>query len=111
MKTINNNGDSTSYTYDANGNIDTITYSNGKTIKYYYNELNELIREDNFVLLRTKVYTYDAGGNLTGRSEYYYTTVPASQLGTPVITYNYTYDPVWKDKMTSFSSIYTLQAR
>ncbi|GAA0180285.1 hypothetical protein SH2C18_30070 [Clostridium sediminicola] len=51
------------YLNDANGNFETIT-ENGKQIKYYYNELSELIREDNEVLGNTITYTYDGGGNI-----------------------------------------------
>ncbi|GAA0178475.1 hypothetical protein SH2C18_15270 [Clostridium sediminicola] len=60
------------YLNDANGNIETIT-ENGKQIKYYYNELNELIREDNEVLGNTITYTYDGGGNITKRTVYPFT--------------------------------------
>lgn len=48
ISSIINNGNKISYTYDKNCNIETIT-QNGKMIKYYYNELNELKREDNQV--------------------------------------------------------------
>jgi len=96
---ITNKDKGISYTYDANGNIETIT-EDGKQIKYQYNELNELKREDNQVLNKTIVYTYDKGGNLTSKTEYPYTT------GTPVTAtkaYSYAYgDSNWKDKLTSF---------
>ena len=41
LETINNQGNTISYTYDANGNISTIT-ENGNVTEYIYNELNEL---------------------------------------------------------------------
>ncbi|GLC29653.1 carbohydrate binding domain-containing protein [Clostridium omnivorum] len=72
---VNNNGSKINYTYDKNGNIDTIT-QNGKKIKYYYNEANEAIREDNESLNKTFKYVYDAGGNILSKSEYAYTTAP-----------------------------------
>ncbi|MBZ9686140.1 DNRLRE domain-containing protein [Clostridium estertheticum] len=97
---ITNNGNGIVYSYDKNGNIETIT-ENGKLIKYYYNELNELIREDNQVLNKTISYSYDNGGNILNKVEYAYTT------GTPGIatkTSTYTYgDANWKDKLTSFN--------
>ncbi len=96
---INNNGNSISYTYDKIGNIDTIT-QNGKAIKYYYNELNELTREDNQVLNKTITYSYDVGGNITNKVEYPYTT---GALGTAAKTIPYSYgDGNWKDKLTAF---------
>ncbi len=97
---ITNNGAAISYTYDANGNIETIN-QNSTPIKYYYNELNEVIREDNAVLNKTIVYTYDAGGNITNKTEYPYTT---GALGTATTAYPYVYgDTNWKDKLTSYN--------
>lgn len=99
IESINNNGSSISYTYDANRNISTISGGSG-IIEYTYNELDEVVRENNQVLNKTITYSYDAGGNLTGKMEYPYTT------GTPVNptrTYTYSYgDSNWKDKLTSF---------
>jgi len=87
------------YTYDANGNIETITQG-GNQIKYNYNELNEVIREDNQVLNKTIVYAYDVGGNITSKTEYAYTT---GTPGTPTKTVSYNYgDTNWKDKLTSY---------
>jgi RHS repeat-associated protein len=98
--TINNNGNQISYTYDGNGNIKTIT-QNGQTITYTYNELNEVTREDNQVLNKTVVYSYDAGGNITNKVQYSYTT---GNLGTATSTINYGYgDSNWKDKLTSYN--------
>jgi RHS repeat-associated protein len=97
--TIDNSGSKISYTYDANGNIQTIT-ENGKTKKYTYNELNEVTREDNAVLNKTIVYNYDSGGNITSKVEYAYTT---GTLGAATKTVNYGYgDSNWKDKLTSY---------
>lgn len=87
-----------SYTYDSKGNIETIT-NGGQVIKYYYNELNEVTREDNQVLNKTITQSYDAGGNITTKNEYAYTT---GTLGTPTKTYSYTYDSTWKDKLMSY---------
>jgi RHS repeat-associated protein len=99
VESVNNNGNGISYTYDANGNIETIT-ENDKEIKYYYDELNEVIREDNQVLNKTITYSYDAGGNITSKSEYPYTI---GTVGTSTKTYNYSYgDSNWKDKLTSY---------
>ena len=98
IQAITNNGSTITYTYDANGNIETIT-QNGTQIRYYYNELNELIREDNQVLDKTIVYAYDAGGNFTSKIEYAYITGTPSN---PVKTYSYAYDSTWKDKLTNF---------
>jgi len=96
---ITNNGVGINYTYDANGNIETIT-QNGQVTKYYYDELNEVRREDNQALSNTSTYAYDLGGNITEKVTYAYTT---GALGTPTQTINYAYaDTNWKDKLTSY---------
>ena len=97
--TITNNGSDITYTYDNNGNITAIT-QDGQVISYAYNELSELIREDNQVLNKTITYSYDAGGNILNKAEYPYTT---GTLGTPTATIAYSYgDNNWKDKLTSY---------
>ena len=95
------------YTYDSRGNIETIDW--GLSIspepfwhwKYYYDELNQLIREDDQRQGKTITYSYDAGGNITSRKEYPYTT---GELGEPIVTITYSYgDSNWKDKLTSYN--------
>lgn len=99
ISSINNNGKEIQYTYDANGNIETIL-ENNKKIKYYYNELNELIREDNEVLNKTIVYSYDDGGNIKSKKEYSYSTgIPTTETSVN----SYTYDSNWKDKLISYN--------
>ena len=100
VKSIDNNGKKIEYTHDKNGNIETII-ENSKKIKYYYNELDELIREDNQVLDKTITIAYDSGGNILNKVEYAYTT---GTLGTATKTSTYAYsDANWKDKLTSFN--------
>ncbi|GFZ33900.1 hypothetical protein CSC2_44260 [Clostridium zeae] len=99
ISSITNNSSKISYTYDKNGNIDTIN-DGGKLIKYYYNELDELKREDNQVLNKTIVYSYDTGGNILSKVEYPYTTGTVSAA---TKTYAYAYgDANWNDKLTSY---------
>ena len=92
-----------SYTYDSLGNIETISEGGIQRQKYYYNSLNQLIREDNLDLNKTFVYSYDLGGNITSTAEYAYQT-GATVTGTPTITNSYTYsDSNWKDKLTAYN--------
>ncbi len=97
-----------SYTYDGNGNITKIMESDTpedggttRTITYQYDELNQLIRENNQVLNKTVTYDYDLGGNLVSVKEYGYTTA-AAITGNPTKTETGTYDTVWKDKLLSW---------
>ena len=66
------------YTYDKNGSSKTIFYikdtENEKTTEYFYDAVNQLIRENNKVLDKTIKYNYDNGGNILSKEEYSYTT-------------------------------------
>jgi len=87
------------YTYDANGNIKTI--SDGVLLKasYDYDGLNRLIRENNAWMNKSYAYNYNAGGNLTTVTTHAYTT---GTLGAATATENYAYGNAnWKDQMTS----------
>lgn len=78
----------------------TAIEQDGKKINYTYNEISELIREDNEILNKTIVYSYDAGGNILNILEYAYTT---GALGVVTKSIPYVYnDNNWKDKLTNF---------
>lgn len=99
---ITNNGAAITYEYDANGNITQITDS-AKNFGYVYNELNELVRENNGRENATYVYNYDLGGNILSKVTYPYTV---GALGSSISTVNYTYgDSNWKDKLTSYGTL------
>ncbi len=97
VSSIKNGNSEIKYTYDALGRIETV--NNGQKIEYYYNELNQLIREVNNVLKKTIVYTYDAGGNILNKVEH----IQAGIVAGAQRSYSYAYeDPNWKDKLTSY---------
>ena len=106
LKNASNNTVATtslSYTYDVLGNIETISEGGVQRQKYYYDSLNQLIREDNLDLNKTFVYSYDLGGNITSTKEYAYQT-GAAVTGTATTTNSYTYgDSNWKDKLTAYN--------
>ena len=92
-----------SYEYDANGSIISITYSDGKKITYEYDDINQLIRENNQLLNATYVYAYDTAGNILHKKTYNYTTVATSQLGSPTGLINYTCGSSdWGDQLTRY---------
>ena len=65
------------YTYDANGNIATVTApttSGNKTIRYTYDTAGQLIQEDDPNECFTTVWTYDRAGNILTEKVYMYTT-------------------------------------
>ncbi len=91
------------YTYDANGNILSITedpYTANYVTTYVYDEANQLIRENNQAAGKTWVWAYDNAGNILSRTEYNYTT---GDLGTALDTVLYQYgDADWGDLLTSY---------
>ncbi len=94
---IGHNYNKTIYTYDDAGNITYITYGQENseynyraTVRYRYDDLNQLIREDNGLLGKTYVYYYDNSGNRTCRKTFNYTTGDTDPL-TPESTEFYDY--------------------
>ncbi len=102
--TFNKIGRTISYTYDGSGNIKTkadTEYSSTDKIEYFYDELNQLIRENDPVANKTTTYVYDNGGNILEKREYAYTT---GALGTPTKTTEFRYvSTQWKDLLTSYT--------
>ena len=91
------------YTYDANGNILTIKEGTTQKVKYYYDALDQVTRENNAWLNKTIAYTYDNGGNIQTVKEYALTSGALDGL-TATNTYTYLYgDSNWKDKLTSYN--------
>ena len=90
------------YEYDGNGNI-TAEYGKNRTLryKYYYDSLNQLVRVNDNVKDVTCVYEYDNAGNILSKKEYSYTEEDTITTE-PNNVINYTYDSVWKDKLTSY---------
>ncbi|MBR4209778.1 MAG: RICIN domain-containing protein [Lachnospiraceae bacterium] len=97
---MDNGSKSYSYTYDNAGNITKIVAGN-QTISYAYDACNQLVRENNQVLGKTILYSYDLGGNMTSRTEHAYTTgTPGAATKTDTFTYGNT---AWKDQMTAYN--------
>ena len=92
------------YTYDMDGNITRIVYSTGKEIRYFYDNLGQLVREDNGFYNRTFVYTYDNAGNITSRITYALTAASATPSN-PISTDTYAYDSTyaWGDLLLSYN--------
>ena len=71
-------------------------YSEHKN-RFFYDDLNQLIREDNRAAKRTVVYDYDDAGNIIRKRIWnvkYIDATPEndySELGTPSYDYAYTY--------------------
>ena len=88
------------YTYDANGNI--LSVSGAQTVTYEYDDLGQLVWEKNAAAGKAWNYTYDNGGNILSRTEYACSSGgTVSGNGT---TTSYTYgDAEWGDLLTAYN--------
>ena len=98
------NNVSYNYAYDANGNITKITLSTGAEYRYVYDDIGQLIREDNSTLNRTYVYSYDDAGNILSKKTYALTAAGATPA-TLYSTYSYGYTDSWGDLLTSYRGV------
>lgn len=94
------------YEYDAIGNVTGIYHmENSEKIydrRFFYDEANQLIREDNRAAAFSAVFTYNTGGNLVSRSYYPFTLGEITEDMTPDSTTTYSYNhAIWKDVLTA----------
>lgn len=112
--TLTSVGDTTisqGYSYDANGNITEITRGTEIIAKYYYDSLNQLTSEFDFVNSKFYGYTYNAAGNIENVNvgDFTYNEDDESISVSNVSTTPYSYgNTSWKDQLTGVgTSTYT----
>lgn len=89
------------YTYDSNGNITKIRYNDSTEIRYYYDDLSQLVREDNVKIGKTYLYEYDNAGNITAVKTCYLAI--EGETPTVISTNTYSYSTgSWGDLLTSY---------
>ena len=82
--------DNLKYKYDEKGNITEVYENSILVARYKYDSLSRIVREDNKPLNKTTTWEYDAGGNITNRFEYEFTTANDLNEKTPtIIPYSY----------------------
>ena len=99
--TVNGTANTYNYTYDSKGNITSVVIGD-KEIRYVYDDVGQLIREDNGVANKTYVYTYDNAGNIISKKTYSLTAAgvaPTSLTRTDSYTYGNT---SWGDLLTAY---------
>ena len=104
--TVSVNGASTeySYTYDARGNIRTVSIAGVQQYRYQYDNLGQLIREDNIQKNQTYVYEYDYSGNITAKKIYPLVDEFDFPSGSGYTEISYSYSTgEWGDLLTSFN--------
>ncbi len=92
------------YRYDEKGNILEIRENGTLISRYKYDSLSRLIREDNKLFNKTTTYDYDAGGNITLKTEYSFTLTDDLSDKTSTNIYPYLYKSTgWRDQLLSYN--------
>ena len=100
QNSFGNQSESLTYTYDARGNISSVSDGTHTTL-YEYDTLNELVWEKNAEAEKAWHYSYDLGGNILSKEEYSYQNGVVGS--TPLSTITYTYgDANWPDLLTVY---------
>ena len=101
--------DNLRYKYDANGNISEVWENGRLSVRYGYDALNRLIREDNRPQGKTWTYTYDNNGNILQKRTFAYTVRESAALEeqeSEDIVYTYTGDKLlsYGDKTITYNA-------
>lgn len=100
------------YTYDANGNILTVSQNGVLAYGYEYDDLDQLTRETDVAQGTVTLFEYDWSGNILAKHEFaYWPGCPTSQyltlIGTSYCdTVTYTYgNSAWGDQLTGYDGV------
>ena len=100
-------GDTYTYTYDVLGNVTEIKKNGSVYRNFKYDDLGQLVREDNVENDATYVFRYGAGGNITRIGDTAYTDPSESDPTTGFYARLRYEDSEWKDLLTSRNTLYT----
>ena len=90
------------YSYDAYGNVTKIKNNGDLIVQYQYDSLSRLSREDNKKLNFTKIYEYDAGGNILEIRKYYF-TIQSVDDESPIEIKRFSYRTNgWRDQLLGY---------
>ena len=95
-------GEGQKYKYNAAGNISEVFESGILVIRYTYDSLSRLIREDNRNV-GTFLFNYDNNGNILTRIETKFTTKPTDEITDFTKIVSYEYDGTQGDRLISLN--------
>lgn len=99
IKSIQYGSNQYSYQYDAINNIKKVFYNGNLLKEYFYDNLNELISEDDYEQGKKISYNYDNFGNLLTK------TIVNKETNDIISTDSYEYEnPKWQDQLTKFNN-------
>ena len=98
IKSITNNSEKYTYKYDKSNNITHIYYNDILINRYFYDEYNQLEKENNYKDNITIKYKYDIYGNILNKK--IYNLNDNSFIRKDIYEYN---NPQWKDQLTKFN--------
>ena len=83
--------ESIKYEYDNMNNLSKVYENTKLAVRYTYDKLNRLVREDNKKFGKTWTFAYDNVGNIINKSEYAFTLINDLELceQTPVSSLDY----------------------
>lgn len=101
-KVVKEFGKNICYKYNEYGLLYEISENGEVKENYEYNNLMELIREDNKKIGKTYIYEYDGGGKIDNVKSFNYSYgIPTSELNECERIENYNYDSKFKDQLVS----------
>ncbi len=91
------------YRYDAVGNIAEVRENGIASVRYAYDKLSRLIREDNRNVGKTFLFSYDSNGNILSKIETAYTVKPTEEITEFENRFCYDYDGMQGDRLTGIN--------
>lgn len=88
LGTVNSRTERRTYTYDSKGNITHVRENGRLVLRYKYDGLNRLIREDNVKLSKSFTYEYDHNGNILYKGMFSFTLKELTDGDILSYTYN-----------------------
>ncbi len=94
------------YAYDNKNNITHVYENDVLKIRYTYDAIGQLTREDNAYSNTSRLYNYDSNGNITSSFVYFACSFEGNVAGVNFVFNGMGYaDAEWGDLLTSFNGV------